>query len=261
MNLGLKGKRALITGGATGIGKSIAIDLAKEGVKLVITSRDPKELKKTLKEIGGEKPGHFGISCHLTNSGAPQKLAKRIFKEIGGLDIVVNNIGSSLGISDPFCPISDWRKLFRINLEVIIEINNQFIPYMMKRKWGRIVNISSAASMENNGPVPYCASKAALTAYSRSMARVLAPQNIVMSAILPGVVLTERGHWAQVLKERPEHAERYLRERCPLGRFGRPQEISPMVVMLCSELASFAQGAIVPIDGAQGRHFYQVDGI
>ncbi len=175
---------------------------------------------------------------------------------------MVNNAGSSFEILDPYCSISEWRKIFRLNLEVAIELNNLFIPYMKKIDWGRIVNISAGSSMENNGTVPYCSSKAALTAYSRCMGRILAieTKNVIMSTVLPGVVLTEHGHWQEVLKERPEHAQKYLKERCPLGRFGQPSEISPMVVFLCSGLATFCQGGVVPVDGAQAKHYFNVGG-
>lgn len=256
MELGLKGKKALVTGGATGIGRAVAIDLAKEGVKVVITSRKKEKLDKTLNDLGGEKAGHLAIVSNLMDEGAPQLLAEEVKKKFGELDIVVNNVGDTLGITDPYCPISDWRKVFRLNLEVHVEVNNAFLPYMIKQKWGRIVNISAGSAMENNGPVSYCSIKAALTAYSRSMGRVLAPENVVMSAVQPGVVLTEEGHWANVLKTRPDHAERYLKERTVLKRFGKPEEISPMVVLLCSELASFCQGAIVPVDGGQAKHYF-----
>lgn len=263
MNLNLKGKRALVTGGATGIGKAIAVDLAHEGVKLVITSRNKDRLLKTVNEIGGTKAGHLGIVTEIADEGSPKKLAEQIWKKFGQLDIAVNNVGDTLGIKDPYCSISDWRKVFRLNLEVAIEINNLFIPHMKKQDWGRIVNITAGASMENSGPVPYCSIKAAYTAYTRCMGRILAMEtkNVVMSAVLPGVILTEGGHWQHVLKTNPKHAEEYLKERCPLGRFGKPSEISPMVVLLCSELAAFCQGSIVPVDAGQAKHYFHINGV
>jgi 3-oxoacyl-[acyl-carrier protein] reductase len=256
MELGLKGKRALVTGGATGIGRAVVIDLAKEGVSVVFTSRIEDDLKKTLDEIGGREAGHLAVRSDLMDEGAPEALAGEIHEKFGEIDIIVNNIGSTLQITDPFCPASDWRKVFRLNLEVHVEINNLFIPHMIEQKWGRIVNISAGSAMENNGPVTYCSIKAALTAYSRCMGRVLAPENVVMSAVQPGVVLTEKGHWVEVLKTRPEHAEKYLKERTRLQRFGEPGEISPMVIFLCSEMASFCQGSIVPVDGGQAKHYF-----
>ena len=257
MDLGLKGKRALVTGGTVGIGQAIAMDLAKEGANVVITSRNRGRLEQALELIGGREAGHHGIVCELTDEGAPQRLANEIRESFGLLDIVVNNAGSTQSITDPYCPISDWRKVFRLNLEVPIEINNLFIPHMKEQDWGRIVNITAGAALENSGPVTYCASKAALTAYTRAMGRILAIEtsNVIMTAVLPGVILTEGGHWDRVLKERPEHAERYLKERCPLGRFGQPSEISPVVVLLCSEKATFCQGSIVLVDAGQAKHY------
>lgn len=262
MELGLKNRRAVVTGGARGIGRAIALALAGERVRVAITSRDKAALEDTLLELGPSGAGHKAIATDLTREGAPQELVDKIRKDFGEPDIIVNNIGDTLGITDPYCPISDWRVLFRLILEVAVELNNLLLPYMKKQGWGRIVNISAGASMENSGPVPYCSMKAAFTAYTRCMGRVLATEakNVVMSAVLPGVVLTESGHWSQVLRERPEHAEKYLKERCPLGRFGQPSEVAPMVVFLCSELATFCQGAIVPVDGGQSKHYFNVRG-
>jgi len=263
MELGLKGKKACVTGGATGIGKAIALDLAKEGVKVAITSRNEARLETAIQEMGGRQAGHYGVITGLTEESGPATLVKELQSHFGNPEIVINNIGDTLGITDPYCPISDWRKIFRLNLEVAIELNNLTIPSMKERGWGRIVNISAGASLENSGPVPYCASKAALTAYTRSMGRILAIEttNVVMSAVLPGVIFTEEGHWATILKERPEHAERYLKERCPLGRFGKSSEISPMVLLLCSELATFYQGSIVLVDAGQAKHYVNIEGL
>lgn len=261
MELGLKNRKAIVTGGATGIGESICVDLAREGVKVAFTTRSQKTMERTLAQLGGRESGHYGLVADITREGGPQAIAAEIQRQFGHPDIVVNNVGDTLGITDPLCPIEDWRRVFRLNLEVHVEINNAFIPHMREKKWGRIVNISAGASMENSGPVPYCSIKAAYTAYSRSMGRVLAPDGIVMSAVLPGVVFTENGHWATVMKERPEHAEKYLAERTVLKRFGQPGEISPMVVLLCSDLASFCVGSIVPVDGGQARHYFNVSGM
>jgi 3-oxoacyl-[acyl-carrier protein] reductase len=257
VDLGIKGRKALVTGGANGIGRAIAVDLAAEGVQVVITSRSQEAIDKTLALMGGRQAGHYGIACEIEEEGAPARVADEIRREIGDLDIVVNNVGHTQNVLDPYCPISDWRKVFRLNLEVAIEINNLFLPHMKAQDWGRIVNITAGAALENSGPVPYCASKAAFTAYTRSMGRILAieTRNVIMTAVLPGVVLTEGGHWDKVLQERPEHAEKYLKERTPAGRFGRPSEISPTVVMLCSEKATFHQGSIVLVDAGQGRHY------
>ncbi len=253
MELGIRGKQALITGGATGIGRAIVLDLIKEGVKVAFTSRNQIDLDSLIEEVGSD---HCAINIDQVELGGSKRLADEVWEKFGQIDILVNNVGSTLNITDPECSISDWRKVFRMNLEVHVELINILIPHMREQEWGRIVNISAGSAMENNGPVTYCSIKAALTAYSRSMGRVLAESGIVMSALQPGVVFTERGHWADVMKNRPSHAEKYLEDRTVLKRFGKPDEISPMVVLLCSEKASFCQGAIVPVDGGQAKHYF-----
>ena len=255
MEMGLKGRNAMVTAGTAGIGKAICLDLAKEGANVVFTSRSEGNLKKMLDLMGGKDSGHYGIVCNVEEEDAPQKLADEIHENFGNLDIVVNNAGSTQDIKDPYCSINDWRKVFRLNMEVPIEINNLFIPHMKEQDWGRIVNITSGAALENSGPVTYGASKAALLAYTRAMGRVLAIEtsNVVMTSVLPGVIVTEGGYWD--LKENAEWAERYLKERCPAGRFGQPSEISPMVVLLCSDHATFCQGSIILIDAGQARHY------
>ncbi len=261
MELNLKGKKAVVTGGSNGIGKSIVKELAKQGVQVVFTSRKREKIDLLLDEVNTGDIEHHGVETDLTIEGKPDELKSYIDEHVGNIDIVINNIGDTLSVVDPFCPISDWRRVYRLNLEVHVEVTNLFLPAMIEQQWGRVVNITAGAALENSGPVPYCSIKAAYTAYTRSMGRVLAPHNVVMSAVLPGVVLTEEGHWQRVLKERPEHAEKYLSERTSLKRFGKPEEISPMVAFLCSDLASFCQGSIVPVEGGQARHFFQVHGV
>jgi len=256
MDLGIRNKRALVTGGGRGIGESIAINLAKEGVKVAVISRTESDLKKTIEVMGGEKNGHYLIVSDLTKEGAPAKVMQELRKNFGELDILVNNLGSTLEIGDPYCSLEDWRKIYRINLEVTIELSNLAIPYMEKQQWGRIVNISSTAGMENNGPVPYCTAKAALSAYTRSMGRVIAKTGIVMSAVITGAIATKGGYWEKALKERPEHATKYLADRCPLGKFGEPDDIGTMATVLCSNQAKFCQGSLFPVDGGQSRHYF-----
>lgn len=254
MDLGISGKCALVTGASRGIGESIAINLSKEGVKVAIAARTDSDLQAVLKQMKGD--GHYRIVADLTEEGVPGAVVAELEKEFGKIDILVNNLGSTLEITDPFCSLEDWRKVYRLNLEVAVETSNLVIPHMQENKWGRIVNICSTASMENNGPVTYCSMKAAFAAYSRSMGRVLAKSGIVMSALLPGAVLTKGGFWDKALKERPEHAEKYLAERCPMGDFGVTDDIGTMTVVLCSEQAKFCQGTIFPVDGGQSRHYF-----
>ena len=255
MDLGIKNKLALVTGAGRGLGRSMALNLAKEGVKVAVVSRTRSDLDDLMEEMGGKEKGHYAIASDLILEGMPTNLVEKLQKNFGNPDILVNNLGGTMDIKDPFCPISDWRKIYRFNLEVAIELNNLLIPHMKKQRWGRIVNISSISSLENQGPVTYCTIKAALTAYTRSMARVLSPEGIIMTSVLPGAVFTEKGYWDITSKENPEHVEKYLNERMAIKRFGTPDEIGTVVTFLCSQHASFCVGSTVLVDGGQGKCF------
>ena len=255
MDLKIKNKWALVTGGANGIGEEISEELAKSGVNLVVTSRsaDPiTKLKNKLKKYNVEV---HGILVDFLHDGWLVEFKNQI--KNFSIDILVNNAGHNLNITDPYASIEDWQKVLDLNFFSAVQINNLLIPNMKSSGWGRIVNITSCAGLENMGPITYGVSKASLTAYTRTMGRILATEGgaVVMSAIFPGVVVTKGGHWDKVLKTDPERAKKYLDERCPLGRFGKTSEIAPVVTFYCSEHVSFSHGAIIPVDAGQVRSY------
>jgi len=256
VDLGIRGRLALVTGAGRGIGYAIAKCLAREGVRVAVVSRTSSDLEKLVSEMGGKGKGHLAIPLDLIKVDAPRKLVKILNRDFGRPSIVVHNLGGALDITDPFCPIQDWRKVHRFNFEIAVELNTLLVPYMQKKNWGRVVHISSISSMENHGPIPYCATKAALTAYTRSFGRIVAPDGVVVSAVLPGAVFTKKGYWDIASKKRPEHIRKFLTERQRIGRFGKPEEIGNFVTFLCSELASFNTGSIIPVDGGQGRGYF-----
>lgn len=245
MNLGIQLRRALVTGGARGIGGAISRLLMKEGVKVIFTTRSQEALIDMEAQHSMYAPKGILVSDH----------ADLLQGDIDDVDILVNNAGATLGVMDPFAPIEDYRRVMALNFELAVQLSNRYIPRMAKQGWGRIVNIASLAGLENRGPVTYCCSKAALIAYTRSMGRILAIEapNIVMSAILPGVVATEGGHWDTGSTE--EHKAAYLARESPLKRFGKPAEIAPAVAFYCSQHASFSHGAIVPVDGGLSKGY------
>jgi 3-oxoacyl-[acyl-carrier protein] reductase len=257
MNLYIKGKWALVTGGANGIGEDISMHLAGEGVNLIVTSRSARPVMMLQEKISS-----YGFDVHVKGiivDFLHSDWRENFFKELAKfrVDILVNNAGHNLGINDPYCPISDWERVLSLNFLTPVEICNAVIPQMKENGWGRIVNITSCAGLENMGPVTYGVAKSSLTVYTRTMGRILAAEGgaVVMTAVFPGAVLTKGGHWEGVLQTDPKRAESYLKERCPLGRFGKVDEISPVVLFYCSELASFSHGAIIPVDAGQSRGY------
>jgi NAD(P)-dependent dehydrogenase (short-subunit alcohol dehydrogenase family) len=234
MDLNLKGKKALVTGGAQGIGKAITNLLREEGCEVTFTTRD----YKSAEEMGG--------SCWVTD-----------LENMDGIyefDILVNNAGSTLEIKDAYCSTEEARRVMRLNFEIPRELSMRVLPYMKRKGWGRIVNIGSISGIENRGPIPFCAAKASLLAFTKGMGRLLAQESpgVVMSAVLPGIVMTEGGHWS---KASEEHKARYLDKEAALKRFGRPEEIAPQVVLQCSELASFYHGCINSVDAGLYKGF------
>lgn len=256
MDLGIQGKRALVTGAGRGLGRAIALSLAREGVKVAACSRTAADLDTLLAEMGGNVAGHAIRAIDLAEEGAPEALMRTLTPAFGPIDIAVHNLGGTLDIRDPFCSLADWRNVWRFNVEVAIELNLLLLPHMRAQQWGRVVHISSIAAAENQGPITYCTAKAALSAYTRSFGRVLAPEGVVLTSVLPGAVFTEGGYWDLASHEQPEHVEKYLAERMAIRRFGRPEEVSELVTFLCSQHASFCIGSTVPVDGGQGRTFF-----
>lgn len=255
MIVNLKNKKALVTGGGTGIGQGIAKALADAGAKVAFTSRKKSSLNKTFKLLGSNKK-HLPCNIDLSKKGSVDKLYKKLKKEFGTIDIVINNIGHGLNKKDPFTSILNWENSMRLNFLLPVEVVNRFVGDMKKQNWGRIINITSIAGMEISGPSTYNASKAALTAYTKSVGRALAleKKNVVMTAVAPGVVMTETGHWNKKTVKL-KHAKNYLKNRTALGRFGEINEITGIIVFLSSDFASFFHSSIIHADGGQSKHY------
>ncbi len=254
MIIDLKGKNALITGGGTGIGRHTAKALADAGARIAFTSRKKNSINETLKILGKNK--HKGYQIDLLKKGNIQILYKKLKKDFGKIDILINNIGHTLNKKDPFCKIEDWKSVMNLNFFTAVNMVNHFIGDMKKNDWGRIINITSIAGLEISGPSTFNASKAALTAYTKSVGRALAMEkrNIVMTAFAPGVIPTETGHWNNSTIG-TKHAKHYLKHRTALGRFGEMKEITGILVFLSSDHASFFHSSIIQADGGQSKQY------
>jgi 3-oxoacyl-[acyl-carrier protein] reductase len=255
MDFGIKGKKALVVGASKNIGAAIAKALADEGCKVTVVARDKAKLKKLMTQMGGVKGGHHFFVADLLTAGVPSRIAKQLLSEVGPFDILVHNIGGALGLKDPLGKIEDWSRVWQFNIGIAIELNRLLVPPMQKMHWGRIIHISSMAAevgeptAKEGGSLPYTASKAYLNAYVKGLGRELARYNIVVSALMPGVVLSKGKYWDNLSRRRPTIVKKYLLQHSSIGRFGKAKEIAPFAVLLASRQAAFAAGAIIPIHG------------
>ena len=244
-------KKALITGGSRGIGASIARDLAQEGKLVTIASRKSDSMETLMQALPGS-----GHSCYEVDFQSERETLTFLDYVGGeGFDIVVNNAGGNLGLTNPLDDFQSFRKVLDFNLGLAVDINARVLPGMIDRKWGRITHISSISALENQGPPQYCAAKAALNAYIRSLGRFVAAEGVVVTGVMPGAVMTVGGYWDKVMAERPEHGKKFLKDRMAINRFGDVKEISSIVAFLVSDSASFMTGSVVLADGGQGRAF------
>ncbi len=248
MDLGLQGKSALVVGASRGLGRDIALALAREGATVGVVARTQPALDQVVQDMGSDSQ-HWGLAHDLMPDEAPTEFLQTLAAYTDRLDIVVHNLGGTLGVRGAFCSIADWRKVWRLNFEIAAELNQHLVPPMQQRQWGRVVHISSIAASLSRGAIAYGTVKAALNAYTTNLGCAVAPDGVIVTAVMPGAISHPGSHWDRVTQEQPDRAATFLEQRLAIKRFATPTEISDMVTFLCSEKASFMPGAIVPIDG------------
>lgn len=247
MDLEIKDKLALVTGSSRGLGQGIVKSLINEGAKVIGLSRT---IDKTF-----INKNYSQLECDLSNSQNLKEVIEHLKDNSLFPEIIINNVGGNLNFTDPLKSSNGWREVSFLNLETSMLLNEAFIPTMIKNKWGRICHVSSIAALENQGPPIYCAAKAALNAYVRSLGRYVCEHNVILTTVMPGAVFTKDGYWDIASKERPEHVNKYLSERMSIKRFGTISEVSELVTVLVSAKSSFCPGSSLLIDGGQGRVF------
>jgi NAD(P)-dependent dehydrogenase (short-subunit alcohol dehydrogenase family) len=234
---GLEGKVALITGASRGLGKAIALALAKTGAKLILVSRDVKLLNKTAESIRALGAQATVFQTDVTDEEQILELEKAIAREFGHVQILVNNAGMNIRKPATEFTLAEWRQVMDTNLTSAFLMCRSFVPLMKGFEYGRILNLTSIMShIALPGRTAYCASKAGLLGFTRALALELAPEKITVNGISTPVL------------QNPELNQQFV-SRIPLGRWGKAEEVGQLAVYLCSEEAGFITGTDLLIDG------------
>lgn len=257
VDLGLKGKVAIVTGGSMGLGYAVASELAKEGCSVTICSRRPGPLEEARESIQENSGGQ--VHAVRADMGKPEEIAtvvEETVERFGTVHILVNNAGAS--ITKDFLDVrpEDWGEIFQTILLGASEACRLVIPYMQKQRWGRIINVGSVSSKQpRQRRVLANAAKSALMSFTKTLAREFVKDGILVNAAVPGRFAT---HWperiAKMVREQGRTEEDVYAEvtrDITMGRLGQPEEFSAVVVFLASERASFISGAAFPVDGGE----------
>ena len=255
MDFGFKNKRIVITGASRGIGAEIARFFSREGGDLTLIARDKTNLKNLISSFKNNN-NHDFIDINLRDDGAPTEVVNKVLLNHNKIDVLVHNVGGGLGVKDPTAKIKDWLKVWQFNVGIAIEMNNIVVPKMQESKWGRIVHISSINAVNGGtmvkpygGAPAYSCAKAYLNMYTTVLSREVGKDNVIVSSIMPGTILSKGKHWDKLRKKDPKLYKDYINQYHSIGRMGSASEIAPFVLLLSSDYASFASGSIFPIDG------------
>lgn len=245
MDLGIKEKVALITAAGRGLGRSIALSFANEGANVIAVSRGEKSLAELKDTAAGDITP---LALDLLENGAIATLIDFMAQQRCKPNIVVHNLGGSLGIKDPLVQLSEWERVWRLNVGVSTAINNLCAEHMKSKGWGRIVHISSASAHTLSGNPAYVSAKAALNGYIVPIARELAPKGVVVAGVSPGPLYGEGRYYSELQDKAAPEWKEFCEHHLPIGRLASPEEIAPAVMFLCSQHASYAGGSIVRLD-------------
>ena len=248
MDLQLTGKTALVTGASRGIGRAIALGLAREGAKVAISARRVNLLDELAREIISARGGEpLVLEADLYQEGAAENLAVQVEKALGRVDILVNAAGGSR----PFAfeaTKEQWAEGILVNFVRLRELSHALVPGMMARRWGRIVNITGSSEPRSLNAAN--SAKAAVHAWAKGLSREMARHGITINSIQPGRIMSE-----QIVRFHPTEEDRrkFAEENIPMGRFGEPEELANLAVFLASPRAGYITGTVTPVDGGMSR--------
>lgn len=250
MDLKLKGKNVLITGGSKGIGKAIAKAFLAEGANVAIASRGIGALERTKEELGGRVSI---IQTDVSSAREREKLIDSFVEQQGSIDVLINNAGGSTGSTAAETDMELFYRAMELNYFSAVHLSKLAVEQMRRKSGGAIINITSIFGRESGGKATYNNAKSALISFTKSLADEVIKDGIRVNSIAPGSILHETGNWKKRLEENPERIQAFVENEIPAGRFGTPEEVANVAAFLASEKASWIVGASINVDGGQSR--------
>lgn len=243
----LAGKVARVTGANGGIGKGIALGLARAGASVAVAARNQEKTARAIAEIEATGASAFGISCDVKDSTAVEAAIASCVERFGGLDIVVNNSGVNVRKLPQDLSLEEWQHVIDVNLTGVFLVSQSAYPELVKRGGGKVINIGSMMSIfASEYASPYASSKGGVVQFSKSCAIAWAKNNIQVNTILPGWLHTDMT--GAFLKMYPER-EKLIEDRTPAARWGQPFDLAGTAVYLASPASDFVTGASIAVDG------------
>ncbi len=244
---GLKGKVAIVTGGAQGIGSAVAERFAAEGARVVITSRDgakAEEAAEALKRKGGDARG---LAAGLDDRDSVKDLVDGVIEAYGTIDVLVNNAATVRDTLLMRMKQADWDEVMQVNLGSVFICTQAVIRQMMRQRSGRIINLTSIVGLSGNaGQANYAASKAGIVGFTKSVAKEVGSRGITVNAIAPGYIETD------MTASLPEAVRTAFVDATPLSRAGQPGDVAGIAAFLASDDAAFITGQVMRVDGGMG---------
>jgi 3-oxoacyl-[acyl-carrier protein] reductase len=254
MDLQLKNKVALITGGSKGIGLRTALCLAQEGCHVAIVARGAEDLETAATQIRAYGLPVAAIQADVTQAEDASRAIASCIDQLGALDILINNVGGSVGERTLMESTNEeWQATFDLNVQVAVRMTRLAVPHMRGRPGAAVIHISSISGWKEQlaGCGQYGSSKAALIFLTEVMALELAPDGIRVNAVSPGSIIWEGGAWDKVRQTQAAAFTAFERDGFPMGRLGHPEEVADIIAFLASSRSNWINGRNIPVDGLQ----------